>query len=117
MNAHTHPHSGSRWASATAQRDAEAAGLAPVPGEWRSALLDILDAAEGTPSAARFIGCGYAGRELYAVTLCGRIVRAVYSPEAALIVALLPDQRVAVPAVRRPRPGFLGPVAEVERHV
>lgn len=105
MTAHSRLSIGNRWASATAQRDAEAAGLSPSPGDWRSVLLDILDAAEGVPdAAARFLCCGYAEREIYRVNLAGRLVRAVYSPDAALIVALLPDSRAAQPAPDRRRP-------------
>lgn len=82
-----------RWATATAQRDAEVIGLQPTETDWRDVFLAITQAAIGGGGEARFRGASWRDREVWEVVLCGAAVRAVYAPDDAIIIALLPPPR------------------------
>ena len=77
-------------------RALERYGLIPTPSEWRQALIDIIDAAERIPPARALLLRNDGAKEHWACQLGARAVVAVYDPQTACIVSLVPIARELV---------------------
>lgn len=76
-------------------------GVVASAEEWEAARQAIIASVLGEPSGAMRLKVRADGSERWLVNLAGRAVLAVYDPERALIITVLPDGAVMA---RRPVP-------------
>ena len=80
-------------------------GITAPAEAWRALLLDILDAAEGATGSAVLLRREAAGVERWLARLGETPVIAVYNPERALIMTVLPQGARAAFSENRQKPG------------
>lgn len=74
-----------------AERAAQRYGVTATKHDWKQAVLDIIGAVAGDrPAKAMLLGRDQRHTERWGVTICGRAMVAIYDPEAAAIITVIP---------------------------